>query len=78
MYGDIALFLVPIAQLTLGPPYRTVSANCLGTGPISFDTWVPRGAMIARPGAGLAAISWGLGQNDCRSLRQIASAEPRP
>lgn len=73
-YGDIALFLVPIAQLTLGPPYRTVSANCLGTGPISFDTWVPRGAMIARPGAGLAAISWGLGHERLSVAAQIASA----
>ena len=73
-YGDVALFLVPTAQLTLSRPYQTVSANCLGTGPISFDTWVPCSAMIARPGTGLAAISWGLGHERLSVAAQIASA----
>jgi acyl-ACP dehydrogenase len=39
---------------------------------VSFDTWVPAEAMVARAGAGLFAISWGLGHERLSIAAQIA------
>jgi alkylation response protein AidB-like acyl-CoA dehydrogenase len=58
--GDIAMFAVPTSQLTVGEPFDKVGARSLDTAPITFDTFAPAAAMIARPGTGLAALSWGL------------------
>ncbi len=40
--------------------HRKVGAAPLDTAAVHIDTWVPADALIARPGTGLAAISWGL------------------
>jgi acyl-ACP dehydrogenase len=73
-HGDVALFAVPTEQLSIGDVYTTVGASCLDTAPLSFDTWVPEEAMIARPGTGLAAISWGLAHERLSVAGQVVGA----
>lgn len=73
-HGDVALFAVPTEQLTIGDVYAKVGASCLDTAPAGFDTWVPREAMIARPGTGLAAISWGLAHERLSVAGQVVGA----
>ncbi|MFC8387036.1 acyl-CoA dehydrogenase family protein [Nocardia sp. NPDC057272] len=58
--GGLALFVVPMKSVTVHAVLDRAGAGCLDTAPITFDTWVPEEMMLARPGAGLAAISWGL------------------
>lgn len=70
-HGDVAMFAVPRDQVTVGEVYRTVGANCLDTAPISFDTWVPDDAMVARPGIGLACFSWGLAHERLSIASQV-------
>jgi acyl-ACP dehydrogenase len=72
--GDVALFAVPTEQLSIGDVYTKVGAGCLDTAPVSFDTWVPGEAMIARPGTGLAAISWGLAHERLSVAGQVVGA----
>jgi acyl-ACP dehydrogenase len=72
--GDVALLAVPTEQLSIGDVHRTVGAGCLDTAPVSFDTWVPAEAMIARPGTGLAAISWGLAHERLSVAGQVVGA----
>ncbi|MEQ1511849.1 MAG: acyl-CoA dehydrogenase family protein [Lysobacteraceae bacterium] len=57
---DLALFLVPTSQLRVGTTFDTVGARSISTAPVFFDTWVPAEMMLARPGTGLAVLSWGL------------------
>ncbi|MGY4651887.1 acyl-CoA dehydrogenase family protein [Mycobacterium sp. URHB0021] len=73
-HGDVALFAVPTEQLSIGDVYTKVGASCLDTAPLSFDTWVPPEAMIARPGTGLAAISWGLAHERLSVAGQVVGA----
>jgi acyl-ACP dehydrogenase len=73
-HGDVALFAVPTEQLSIGDVYTKVGASCLDTAPLSFDTWVPSEAMIARPGTGLAAISWGLAHERLSVAGQVVGA----
>jgi alkylation response protein AidB-like acyl-CoA dehydrogenase len=53
---------VPLAQCEVQAPYRKVGSGPLDTAAVHIDTWVPRDALVARAGIGLAAISWGLAQ----------------
>ncbi len=71
---DLALFLVPTSQLRVGKAYRTVGARSISTAPVAFDTWVPAEMMIARPGTGLAVLSWGLSQERFAIAAQIIGA----
>ncbi len=73
-HGDVALFAVPTEQLSIGDVYPTVGASCLDTAPLRFDTWVSPEAMIARPGTGLAAISWGLAHERLSVAGQVVGA----
>jgi acyl-ACP dehydrogenase len=59
-HGNVVVIAVPTAQVEVQTPYRKVGAGPLDTAAVHIDTWVPADALIARPGTGLAAISWGL------------------
>jgi len=73
-HGNIALFAVPTSNLSIGTPYRKVGAHSLETAPVTFDTWLPAEMMIARPGTGLAALSWGLTHERLSIAGQVAGA----
>lgn len=72
--GNVALVAVPAAQAAIGTPYEKLGAGPLDTAPVSFDTWVPEEALIARAGTGLAVISWGLAHERYSVAGQIAAA----
>ena len=71
---DLALFLAPTSQLRVGKAFDTVGARSISTAPVFFDTWVPADMMIARPGTGLAVLSWGLAQERFAVAAQILGA----
>lgn len=71
---DLALFLAPTSQLRVGKAFDTVGARSISTAPVHFDTWVPADLMIARPGTGLAVLSWGLSQERFAVAAQIIGA----
>ncbi|ALN57202.1 acyl-CoA dehydrogenase [Lysobacter enzymogenes] len=71
---DLALFLVPTSQLRVGKAFETVGARSISTAPVFFDTWVPAEMMIARPGTGLAVLSWALAQERFAMAAQILGA----
>lgn len=71
---DLALFLVPTSQLRVGKAFETVGARSISTAPVYFDTWVPAEMMVARPGTGLAVLSWGLAQERFAIAAQILGA----
>jgi acyl-ACP dehydrogenase len=71
---DLALFLAPTSQLRVGKAFDTVGARSISTAPVFFDTWVPADMMIARPGTGLAVLSWGLAQERFAMAAQILGA----
>jgi alkylation response protein AidB-like acyl-CoA dehydrogenase len=73
-HGNVVVIAVPIAQVDVQTPYRKVGAGPLDTAAVHIDTWVPADALIARPGTGLAAISWGLAHERVSIAGQIASA----
>jgi acyl-ACP dehydrogenase len=75
--GNVALVALPAGALTVGEPYAKLGAAALDTAPVSFDAWVPAEAMVARPGAGLAVISWGLAHERLCAAYQIAAAARR-
>jgi acyl-ACP dehydrogenase len=75
--GDLALFAVPTEQLTVASVCRTAGAATLETASITFDTWVSAEALVARPGTGLAAISWGFGHLRLSLAAQFVSASER-
>lgn len=72
--GNIAVLAVPISQVTVGEPYRKVGNAALTTAPIEFDTWVGPDSLVARPGVGIFAISWGLAHERLSLAGQIAGA----
>jgi acyl-ACP dehydrogenase len=73
-HGNVALIAVPTSQATVLQRYRKLSAGPLDTAPVEFDTWVPADALIARPGTGLAAVSWGLAHERLSIAGQIAAS----
>jgi acyl-ACP dehydrogenase len=72
-HGNVVVIAVPTAQVDVQTPYRKVGAGPLDTAAVHIDTWVPADALIARPGTGLAAISWGLAHERLSIAGQIAS-----
>ena len=75
--GNVAVVAVPAVDLSFGEPYAKVGAFALDTAPMSFDTWVPTDALVARPGAGLAVITWGLAHERLSVAYQIVAAARR-
>ena len=71
-HGNVLLIAVPLEQTEIQTPYRKVGAAPLNTAAVHIDTWVPAGALIARPGTGLAAISWGLAHERMSIAGQVA------
>ncbi|OLT45792.1 acyl-CoA dehydrogenase [Gordonia sp. CNJ-863] len=72
--GNVALAAVPIDKVGVGAPYEKLGAGPLDTAPVTIDTWIPEEALIARPGTGLAVISWGLAHERYSVAAQIAAA----
>ncbi|MGP3707509.1 acyl-CoA dehydrogenase family protein [Gordonia paraffinivorans] len=72
--GNVALAAVPIDQVEVGEPYQKLGAGPLDTAPITIDAWIPEEALIARPGTGLAVISWGLAHERLSVPAQIVAA----
>lgn len=75
--GNVAVVALPAGDLAVGEPYSKLGAAALDTAPVSFDTWVPSDALVARPGTGLAVISWGLAHERLCAAYQIAAASRR-
>lgn len=73
-HGNVAVIAVPTAQVSVAAPYRKVGAGPLDTAAVEIDTWVPADALVARPGTGLAAISWGLAHERMSIAGQVASS----
>ena len=73
-HGNVMLIAVPTAQAEVREPYRKVGAGPLDTAAVHIDTWVPAEALIARPGTGLAAISWGLAHERLSIAGQVAAS----
>jgi alkylation response protein AidB-like acyl-CoA dehydrogenase len=71
-HGNVVLIAVPLEQTEIQTPYRKVGAGPLDTAAVHIDTWVPADALIARPGTGLAAISWGLAHERMSIAGQVA------
>ncbi len=71
-HGNVLLIAVPLEQTEIQTPYRKVGAGPLDTAAVHIDTWVPADALIARPGTGLAAISWGLAHERMSIAGQVA------
>ncbi|MDD7814868.1 mycobactin biosynthesis acyl-ACP dehydrogenase MbtN [Mycobacterium sp. CSUR Q5927] len=73
-HGNVMMIAVPTAQVQVHEPFSKVGAAPLDTAPVDIDTWVPADALIARPGTGLAAISWGLAHERMSISGQVASS----
>ena len=74
--GNNVVIAVPMDApgVVVGERYRKLSAGPLDTAPVDIDAWVPAEALIARPGTGLAVISWGLAHERLSVSAQVASA----
>ncbi|MFB8007960.1 acyl-CoA dehydrogenase family protein [Nocardia sp. NPDC056000] len=72
--GEVALFAVEADRVEIGEPYAKLGAHCLETAPIEFDVEVTEDAMIARPGTGLAILSWGLANERLSVAGQVVGA----
>ncbi|MCR5980146.1 acyl-CoA dehydrogenase [Gordonia jinghuaiqii] len=72
--GNVALAAVPIDSVQVGEPYQKLGAGPLDTAPVTIDAWIPEEALIARPGTGLAIISWGLAHERYSVAAQIAAS----
>ncbi|WP_330184290.1 acyl-CoA dehydrogenase family protein [Nocardia sp. NBC_01503] len=72
--SDLALFAVPIDRLELGPVYAKVGAHGFVTAPITVDTWLPAEHLIARPGTGMAALTWGISHERLSIAGQVLGA----
>lgn len=72
--GNVALAVVPVSQVRVGTPYEKLGAGPLDTAPVDIDTWIPADALLARPGTGLAVISWGLAHERYSVAGQIAAS----
>ncbi|WP_321540910.1 mycobactin biosynthesis acyl-ACP dehydrogenase MbtN [Mycolicibacter heraklionensis] len=73
-HGNVMMIAVPTDQVQVHEPFNKVGAGPLDTAPVDIDTWVPADALIARPGTGLAAISWGLAHERMSIAGQVASS----
>ncbi|UXA19477.1 mycobactin biosynthesis acyl-ACP dehydrogenase MbtN [Mycobacterium sp. SMC-4] len=73
-HGNVLVIAVPTSQVEVQTPYRKVGAGPLDTAAVHIDTWVPADHLIARPGTGLAAISWGLAHERMSIAGQVASS----
>ncbi|MEZ0366838.1 mycobactin biosynthesis acyl-ACP dehydrogenase MbtN [Mycobacterium sp. pUA109] len=73
-HGNVLVIAVPTSQVQVQQPYRKVGAGPLDTAAVHIDTWVPADALIARPGTGLAAISWGLAHERMSIAGQVAAS----
>lgn len=73
-HGNVLLIAVPTSQTDIQSPYRKVDAGPLDTAAVHIDTWVPADALIARPGTGLAAVSWGLAHERMSIAGQVAAS----
>ncbi|OHV04415.1 mycobactin biosynthesis acyl-ACP dehydrogenase MbtN [Mycobacterium talmoniae] len=73
-HGNVLVIAVPTSQVQVQEPYRKVGAGPLDTAAVHIDTWVPADALIARPGTGLAAISWGLAHERMSIAGQVAAS----
>lgn len=73
-HGNVLVIAVPAAQCDIRPPYRKVGAGPLDTAAVHIDTWVPGDHLVARPGTGLAAISWGLAHERMSVAGQVAAS----
>ncbi|HEU4360405.1 MAG TPA: mycobactin biosynthesis acyl-ACP dehydrogenase MbtN [Mycobacterium sp.] len=73
-HGNVMMIAVPTAQTEVQTPYRKVGAGPLDTAAVHIDTWVPADALIARPGTGLAAVSWGLAHERMAIAGQVAAS----
>ncbi len=75
-HGNNVVVAVPMDApgVVVGDRYRKLSAGPLDTAPVDIDTWVPAQALVARPGTGLAVISWGLAHERLSVAAQVASA----
>lgn len=71
--GNVALAVVPVDHVHVGKPYQKLGAGPLDTAPVAIDTWIPAEALLARPGTGLAVISWGLAHERYSVAGQIAA-----
>ena len=72
-HGNVLVIAVPVSQTDVQLPYRKVGAGPLDTAAVHIETWVPADALIARPGTGLAAISWGLAHERMSIAGQVAA-----
>ncbi|MGW4533970.1 acyl-CoA dehydrogenase family protein [Nocardia sp. NPDC004340] len=72
--GNVAVFAVPMSQVSVGTAYRKIGASALSTAPIEFDTTVGPDHLVARAGVGLLAISWGLAHERLSVAGQIAGS----
>lgn len=72
--GDVALFVLESRDIHVGRPYAKLGAGFLDTAPIEFDVEVGADAMLARPGTGLAALSWGLANERLSVAAQVVGA----
>lgn len=72
--GDVALFALEADHVRVGEPYLKLGAGYLDTAPIEFDVEVSADAMLARPGTGLAALSWGLANERLSVAGQVVGA----
>lgn len=73
-HGNVLVIAVPTGQVDVQQPYRKVGAGPLDTAAVHIDTWVPADNLVARPGTGLAAISWGLAHERMSIAGQVASS----
>lgn len=76
-HGNVVVIAVPTSQVEVQAPYKKVGAGPLDTAAVHIDTWVPADALVARPGTGLAAISWGLAHERLSIAGQVAGASQR-
>jgi alkylation response protein AidB-like acyl-CoA dehydrogenase len=76
-HGSVVVIAVPTSQVEVQAPYRKVGAAPLDTAAVHIDTWVPADALVARPGTGLAVISWGLAQERLSIAGQVESSSRR-
>ncbi|WP_396904427.1 mycobactin biosynthesis acyl-ACP dehydrogenase MbtN [Mycolicibacterium phlei] len=76
-HGNVVVIAVPLAQCEIQSPYRKVGAGPLDTAAVHIDTWVPADALVARPGIGLAAISWGLAQERLSAAGLVSTSAQR-
>ena len=71
--GNLMLLAIPRDLVEVMAPYRKVSMGPLETAEVKIGTWVPEDLVVARPGAGLAAVVWGLSHERLSLAAQVVS-----